>query len=195
MAVPGRDPFRILVTGAGLAAGFGVATYDETLAGRLARLIADRTGRGVAVQITSALMLPAKAAIKHIGSLGGQRFHAVVFVPCYLEASFAPRSGMRRFGPAIQRHLIEVTDPGARIVMVGLPRPTRFSSADLAAVEVVARVNAAMRATAETETSVAFLQPPDFASVHDAVPFDGPYYDRLGVAVGEAILAGHGTHA
>jgi lysophospholipase L1-like esterase len=45
--VEGRDPFRLLVLGDSTAAGVGVTDPDHGLGGNLARVLAERTGRGV----------------------------------------------------------------------------------------------------------------------------------------------------
>ncbi len=45
--VDGPDPFRLLVLGDSTAAGVGVTDPDDGLGGNLARVLAERTGRGV----------------------------------------------------------------------------------------------------------------------------------------------------
>ncbi len=45
----GPDPMRVLLVGNGAASGWGVRSHELALPGRLARVLADRTGRGVQV--------------------------------------------------------------------------------------------------------------------------------------------------
>ncbi|RIX30390.1 GDSL-type esterase/lipase family protein [Amnibacterium setariae] len=49
----GPDPDRVLVLGNGPAIGFGVLTQELALPGRLARRLADATGRGAVVDVVS----------------------------------------------------------------------------------------------------------------------------------------------
>ena len=51
--IAGPDPDRVLVLGNGPAIGFGVLTQELALPGRLARRLADATGRGAVVDVVS----------------------------------------------------------------------------------------------------------------------------------------------
>ena len=53
VSVAGPDPVRVLLLGGGIAVGYGAPTHDESLTGALARLLAERSGRGAAVAATA----------------------------------------------------------------------------------------------------------------------------------------------
>lgn len=133
VSVDGHDPVRILIVGAGLASGYGVTQHDQTLAGSLAADVADATGRGVIIDIRANALLPANRAIKDIGPEGAFGYHAAVFTPCYLKAPFRPGAGMSRHGAAIQQHLLNTGGPDLQLLMIGIPRPRRYSRLNLAA--------------------------------------------------------------
>lgn len=185
--VVGRDPIRVLVTGAGLAAGYGVDRHERTLAGSLARELAARTGRGVVIDVRSAPLLPASGVVRHVGPNGTHTYDAAVFTPCYLEATFAPGAGMPRHGAAIQRHLLDTGRPTLQLVMLGVPRPSLHSGLDDAAAEAAGEVNAALQRLADGEPRVSYVDPPEFSSVRANRPFDEPYYAELGSRVADEL--------
>jgi hypothetical protein len=186
--VAGPDPLRILVTGAGLATGYGVTHHDQTLAGPLATDIAHATGRGVIIDIRTRPLLPANRAIAQIGIDGAHGYHAAVFTPCYLEAPFAPGAGMPRHGAAIQQHLLDTGGPTLTLLMIGIPRPSRYSRLNVAAVEAATITNQAMRKNARADPQARYLTPPDFESLELERPFDEQYYAQLGHEAASTLL-------
>lgn len=187
--VEGREPFRVLVAGAGLAAGYGVPRWRESFAGALANHLGLVTARGVRVDIRTSPTLPARRAVDRLGPNGAHSYDAVVFAPCYLEASFAPESGMARHARAIQEHLLATG--GARlqrVLLLGIPRPSRYSKLNLAATEAATITNRALRREAGTDERVHYLEPPDFESLESGTPFDARYYATLGRAVATELL-------
>ena len=192
VAVAGLDPIRILVTGAGLATGYGVTHHEQTLAGPLAADIAHATGRGVIIDIRSSPLLPARQAIAAIGVDGAHGYHAAIFTPCYLEAPFAPGAGMSRHGTAIQLHLLDTGGPGLQLLMLGIPRPSRYSRLNVAAVEAATITNQAMRRNTHTDPRAQYLAPPDFESLALERPFDEHYYAQVGHDAATSLL--HAMH-
>lgn len=185
--VVGLDPIRVLVTGAGLAAGYGVDRHDRTLAGALAQRLADRTGRGVVVDVRSAPLLPASDAVRHVGPNGTHTYDVAIFAPCYLEANFSPGAGIPRHGAAIRRHLLETGPSSLQLVLLGVPSPSRRSGLDAAATDSAGEVNAALQRLAADGSRVHYVDPPRFSSVHAARPFDEEYYAELGSEVADRL--------
>ncbi|MBK4346905.1 GAF domain-containing protein [Lacisediminihabitans changchengi] len=60
---PGANPDRVLLLGNGPALGFGVLTWDLSLAGHLGRRLATLTGRGADVEVVARLRMSAAAAL------------------------------------------------------------------------------------------------------------------------------------
>ena len=192
VAIVGYDPIRVLVTGAGLAAGYGVTRHDQTLAGPLAADIARATGRGVIVDTHSSPLLPAHRAIAAIGVNGTHTYHAAIFAPCYLEAPFAPGAGMPRYGAAIQQHLLDTGRPSLQLLMIGIPRPRRYTRLNVAAVEAATITNQAIRKHTQADPRAHYLAPPDFETLALERPFDEQYYARLGHDAAATLL--HAMH-
>lgn len=178
---------RVLITGAGLAAGYGVTTHEDTFAGTLTPQLATQTGRGVVTEIRAAALLPAAAAVQHLGVNGAHTYHVAVFAPCYLEGPFTPGTGIARHGAAIVHHLQTTGSPSLQIVLLGVPRPTGPARVDRAAARAAAATNAALRDLADANPGVLFVDPPTFPSVHDHRPFDRAYYATTGHHIATAL--------
>lgn len=186
--VEGPDPLRVLVTGAGLASGYGVRSWGETMAGTLARHLHRTTSRGVRLDIRAAATLPARNAVTWLGPNGAHTYEAVVFAPCYLEASISPDAGMTRHAGAIQQHLIQTGGaPLRQVLMLGVPRPSQFSWLNLAVAEAATTTNRAMRNHAAGIDRVSFWEPAPFRSFETETPFDTQYYADLGHGVAAAL--------
>ena len=74
----GPDPDRILLVGAGGAAGYGVVSHDVGLGGQLARAIASITGRGVDLELVVAGRLTARRAVAQVLAHSPSEADAVV---------------------------------------------------------------------------------------------------------------------
>ena len=150
--------------------------------------LAESTGRGVAVDLAVAPLMPARSAVARIGQAGAHSYRIAVFSPCYLEDSMHPRAGIDHHGAAILQHLLATGGPLVHVVLLGVPRPSRFSHLDLAAARAAHRANRTMQALAAGEPRATYVSPPSFGSVTDPQPFDADYYERLGSGIAAALL-------
>jgi hypothetical protein len=186
--VEGVRPVRVLVAGAGLAAGYGVDAWVDSMAGSLAVELARGTRRGVRVDVRAAPVLPARNAVDKLGPNGAYSYDAVVFAPCYLEASISPGAGVARHAGAIQQHLLDTGGTQLRhVLMLGIPRPSKFSRLNLAAAEAATITNRALRDRSAEVVGVGYVEPPPFATLADDVPFDRGYYSELGAQVAASL--------
>ncbi|WP_219731968.1 hypothetical protein [Glaciihabitans sp. INWT7] len=82
----GVDPVRVLLSGTGIAAGYGTVTHDLAFAGQLARRLAVLSGRGVDLEIRVSTTMTAKACAVTLSELTLDRFDAIVLVVGAVEA-------------------------------------------------------------------------------------------------------------
>ncbi|MGN6502191.1 MAG: GAF domain-containing protein [Pseudolysinimonas sp.] len=76
----GPDPDRVLVLGSPVVEGIGVASYDLTFSGHLARALASRTGRGADVEVRGIEGFDAVSAASAIRAERLERFDAVLIL-------------------------------------------------------------------------------------------------------------------
>jgi hypothetical protein len=76
----GPDPDRVLVLGSPVVEGIGVASYDLTFSGHLARALAGRTGRGADVEVRGIEGFDALRAAAAIRAERLERFDAVLIL-------------------------------------------------------------------------------------------------------------------
>lgn len=184
----GADPIRVLVTGAGVCAGYGVGTHEQGLAGSMATELAGASDRGVTVDLTAKPLMPAATAVDRIGLVGAHTYGVAVFSPCYLEDSVNPRGGIDRHGAAIVQHLLATGGPKVQVVLIGVPQPVGEARLDLALAHTAERTNRTMQDLAAEDARVTYVAPPAFGSVTDRQPFDAEYYRRLGTSLAGAVL-------
>ena len=141
------------------------------------------------VDLRVAPTLAARNAVELLGPNGSHTYDLAVFAPCFLEANFAPGAGMPRYGAEIQRHLLETGTDHLMVVMVGVPRPTRYSRLNLRATEAATETNRAMHAIARENPRVIVVEPPSFESVDMPDPFDKQYHAELGSRIAAALPA------
>lgn len=77
-ALRGHDADRVLVFGAGPAAGWGVLSHDLGLPGALARALTARTARGVDVDVVSNPRITVRSAVNTLEGLRLWRYDAIV---------------------------------------------------------------------------------------------------------------------
>ena len=183
LSVVGSSPLRVLVTGAGLAAGYGVTRQEDGLGGILTTALAEATGRGVVTEVSAAPVLPASRAVAHIGLVGAHTFDVAVFAPCFLEASFRPGAGVPRHGAEIVRHLRDTGGPMLQVLLLGIPAPAGGSAFDRAAGKAASVTNGVLQQLADRHPGVVYVDAPAFHSVHDRRPFDPGYYADAGARV------------
>lgn len=76
----GPDPDRILVLGAGIVSGVGVASHELGIGGHLARRLSALTGRGADVELLGVPELSATGAVKLLADSDLARFDAIVIM-------------------------------------------------------------------------------------------------------------------
>src|SRR5206468_1714537 len=113
----GSESLRVLVVGAGLAAGYGARTSSRALQGQLAAALSSRSGRGVVVATKAKPFLPLGETIELLEPEGGRRFDLVVFTPGFTEATRATRSAWRRELFELVLYLNRTVPDDARIVL------------------------------------------------------------------------------
>jgi lysophospholipase L1-like esterase len=121
-SVEGPDPLRLLVLGDSTAAGVGVKNADHGLGGNLARVLADRTGRGVEWLALGEAGATAKDLRARFLPKALEREYDVVFLSIGANDTLALRSRaeFRDDFRAILAALREKS-PRARIVVANLP--------------------------------------------------------------------------
>jgi hypothetical protein len=83
--VVGLDPLRVLLFGSGPLIGYGVRDRSHAVDGALARLLAERSGRGVIVESRARLALPIADAVGSLGGAGTATFAVAVWAPRFGE--------------------------------------------------------------------------------------------------------------
>jgi len=76
----GPDPDRILILGAGIVSGVGVASHELGIGGHIARRLSALTGRGADVELLGVPELTAAGAAKLIADSDLARFDAIVVI-------------------------------------------------------------------------------------------------------------------
>jgi len=167
---PGPDPDRILVVGSGAVVGYGVLSYDLSVSGQLARLVAGETGRGVDLRVVADPDLDVTTARHELGALRLDSFDVIVITVGSLDAlELLPR---RVWGEQLDLLLDSLhTGPGQSVLIMGIPQLTDLVSLPRpyrgAVARRVAALNSESALRAETRPSVTF------------VPFTPPAIDLL----------------
>lgn len=86
VTVEGSSPVRILVLGDGPAAGCGVRTHDEGIAGFLAREVAEATGRGVHVRVLAEPTASARSTVDRVSGADLSGHDAIVLMLAATDA-------------------------------------------------------------------------------------------------------------
>ncbi|MGV8886183.1 MAG: SGNH/GDSL hydrolase family protein [Microbacteriaceae bacterium] len=128
-SVAGADPLRLLVIGDSTAAGVGVDSNADGLAGNLARAMSDATGRGVDwTVIARSGATTGEVRNFFLGLASRERFD-VIFVSTGVNDVMQLRT---KYAFAADLELIvaglEASSPHASIMVAGIPRMERFTS-------------------------------------------------------------------
>jgi hypothetical protein len=134
VTIDGPDALRILLVGTGPAAGWGETSWSSTLAGQLARLVAERTGRGVTMEVVANSDMSAGSAPGFIAHHDLSGYAAVVVSLGFNEALDLVYPGV--FAGGLATLLDALGLGGATVVTLGVPPATslphlseRFSTA------------------------------------------------------------------
>ncbi len=111
----GPDPIRILVLGGFAIRGIGVASYDLSLSGSIARQLARVTGRGVDIDVRGSSGFTATRCVETLKETDTREFDAVV-----LQVGGHELLGFRPIA-AWTEDIREVIDAAVRAVPAGTP--------------------------------------------------------------------------
>lgn len=84
--VAGPDPDRILLIGAGIAMGYGTASHELALPGRIARQVSERTGRGVHIDVVASEDLTVDTALDVLTVARLREVDVIITTPGTLES-------------------------------------------------------------------------------------------------------------
>ena len=117
----GLDADRILIVGAGLAVGWGAASHENALAGRLARALSDLTSRGADVDIQSSPTMTIDTVMESLRSLTLRRYDAIVLTLGDFEALdlVSERTWARKLSATLAL-LLAAVPPSTRVFLVGI---------------------------------------------------------------------------
>lgn len=118
----GVDAVRVLLSGSGIAAGYGTVTHDLGFAGQLARRLAVLSGRAVDIEIRVSTTMTAKSCAAELASLALDRFDAIVLVVGTVEAfELASTESWRRDIAELLEVVRRKSAAGAEIFVVSMP--------------------------------------------------------------------------
>lgn len=117
----GPDADRLLLIGSGIAVGYGTSSHEVSLAGHLARRLAEATGRGVFMDIETSPQLLLKDTAQILAGQELTRFDAIIL-------AFGGYEVATLQSPAVWRHdldavlaLIESGTAHNDVFVVGIP--------------------------------------------------------------------------
>jgi len=185
----GDESLRVLVVGAGLAAGYGARSQSRALPGQLAEALSSRAGRGVTVQTKAKPFLPLSDTIDLLEPEGGRRFDLVVFAPGFTELLRATETSWRKDLFELVLFLNRTVPEDARIVLAGLPVPRKRGVLEWIGRRGVVAANAVMADVAFTVPRAVFVPTPPFDTLKPSGnSFDERYYVRCAESIVEAVL-------
>ncbi len=192
----GLDADRILIVGGGLAVGWGVRTYDLTLAGYLARHISAMTGRGTEIHVRASAHMTCTEALEVLRSVHLDRYEAVILTLGNVEAAsmMAPKRWADQLGKVIDLVHEHVT-ASTLVFTMAIPPVSEFpplrNGFGHAIDRHAALLNAHTRALVETREKEIFLEVPDLRLVPSDDSFTGypAGYERYGRAMAPDVAA------
>lgn len=185
----GSDPIRVVVVGAGLAAGYGANTQAGALPGQLAAALSSRSGRGVTVQTRAEPFLPLADTIGLLEPDGGSHADLVVVTPGFSEMTRAATPAWRRQLFELVLFLNRTVPDDARIVLTGLPMLRRRGVLEWIGRRGVRAANAALADVAFTVPRTVYVPTPPIDTLKPAGgSFDERYYVRCAESIVEAVL-------
>jgi len=185
----GSESLRVLVVGAGLAAGYGARTQAGALPGQLAMALSSRSGRGVTVQTKAQPFLPLADTIQLLEPDGGRRYDLVVFAPGFTEMTRATTTAWRRQLFELVLFLNRTVPDSSRIVLTGLPLPKKRGVLEWIGRRGVHAANAVLADVAFTVPRAVFVPTPPFETLKPSGgSFDERYYVRCAESIVDAVL-------
>ncbi|CAN5367969.1 hypothetical protein BH11ACT3_BH11ACT3_10080 [soil metagenome] len=130
----GRDSDRVLIVGAGIAAGWGVVTHELALPGSLSRALSAVTGRGNVVDLKSQANMTISDAIDQVADWELANYDAIIVCLGIAEALLLKRRLAWRNQMRLLLSIIQSRAPArTQVLVVGIPsiRSTPFLDATL----------------------------------------------------------------
>jgi hypothetical protein len=125
VAVPGPDPFRVLLIGSGPAAGVGVDSHSDALTGALARQLSERSGRGSVVDSLGIAHSRVSDLPGVLSAVPPGGFDAVVVAAGMMEAvDMTSNASWERWLLAVLEMVQARFGSNVPIVVSGMPAPT-----------------------------------------------------------------------
>jgi hypothetical protein len=183
----GPNPIRILLTGNGIALGYGVNRRTDTLDGNVGARLAEATRRGVIVNNhthDSSMLYDQAQAV--LAGMNLQSEDIVVWCPSYSEMLERARAGYWR---TTMTTFLSQIPSDVSVVLVELPAivSAEFDSRPLN--RIICRINRALRTSARDHRNVTVCSPPpvEFTLARDSL-YDANYYDLIGEEVASLTL-------
>ena len=171
----GPDPIRVLVFGGGLAVGNGVRSRQEAFDAPLARLIAERSGRGVIIENRAVQHIRLHETAASLGAVGGHTYHAMIWCPSFAEGLERLRLSSWREGLA--RMIDELRSAETvPIVLTHMPLPAGRHPAAVIARPWVHRLNRVIDDAARAHERVAAVPTEPFIAAEIGQQVTGPAY-------------------
>ncbi|MDQ1531999.1 MAG: hypothetical protein QOE37_2104 [Microbacteriaceae bacterium] len=177
-AVDGPDPLRVLLIGAGLGVGYGVCVAGLALPGHLARLTANRLGRGAIVDNLARPGLALTKTVPLVASAGLGAYQAVVYLPAFTDVTRgAGPSWVASLDELIQA--VRLAGPDRlQIVLTGLPEPQGVGVLDDASRSLAVAQNATMARRAAGDPLIHYVAMPPVDTLAEGPVFDAAYFRR-----------------
>ncbi len=122
VSVAGPDPDRLLLVGSGIAVGYGAKSHDLALAGQLARLVSERTGRGVTVDAVVTEEMTGHDVRDLLSRKWLSSVDAVIATPGGLETLLLhPARAWRRQIESLLDHIRDHAPASLHIFIIGVP--------------------------------------------------------------------------
>jgi lysophospholipase L1-like esterase len=127
--IDGPDPLRLLVLGDSTAAGVGVESIRDGLAGNVARALAESLGRGIHWTVIARSGATTGEIRNFFLGLASRRTYDIVFVTTGVNDVMQLRT-KRAFSSDLALILegLEAGSPDAEILLAGIPRMEHFTS-------------------------------------------------------------------
>jgi hypothetical protein len=184
----GRDPIRIIVLGGGLAIGYGVRTRAEAFDGPLARLVAERTGRGVVLENRAMQHVTLQRTAESLGPAGTHTFHVAVWAPSFAEGM--ERLRLSSWRTELHQMIRDLrAEDRAALVLTCMPVPAGFHPAALIARPWVHRLNRVITQVADEWDDVVAVETVPFVPAEVGKPITSPaYFAAVAEAIAPAVV-------
>jgi hypothetical protein len=173
--VVGPDPIRLLVFGGGLAVGYGASSRDEAFDGPLARIVAERSGRGVIVENRAVQHVTVADAVGSLGATGAYTFHAAIWSPSFLDGT--RRLRLRSWRMALDAMILELREESdLPLVLACMAVPLGAHPVALIGRPYAVRLNRVISQVAARHEHVVAVETEPFIATEIGAPVANPVY-------------------